>query len=129
MQVLGGWGFEGITTFQKGLPLGLTNATKTRSQPTRSWGRSASDVRPQRGGLQWNQNDQREESITGWEEARRRRGSTSTQTASSSRVSAIQRTVFNRFQYGNESRTDSTLRGPGQANYDMSLYKGRPNPR
>ena len=26
--------------------------------------------------------------------------------------------VFNRFQYGNESRTDSTLRGPGQAGAD-----------
>src|SRR6185437_15445363 len=34
--------------------------------------------------------------------------------------------VFNRFQYGNESRTDSTLRGPGQANWDMSLYKEIP---
>ena len=34
--------------------------------------------------------------------------------------------VFNRFQYGNESRTDNTLRGPGQANWDMSLYKDIP---
>jgi hypothetical protein len=30
------------------------------------------------------------------------------------------------FTYGNESRTDSVLRTPGQANWDMSLFKNVP---
>lgn len=34
--------------------------------------------------------------------------------------------VFNPFAYGNESRTDNTLRTPGVANWDMSLFKNIP---
>jgi outer membrane receptor protein involved in Fe transport len=114
--VLGGWGLEGITTFQKGLPLGLSNATNTLS--TYAF-----------------QGTMRPMYVPG------ATGCNSTKTTSGpmfNRLSAYLNTscfvqqsvsnpyVFNRFQYGNESRTDNTLRGPGQANWDMSLYKEFP---
>ncbi len=56
--VLGGWGLEGITTFQKGLPLGLSNATNTLSAKCLP-GNDASNVCAECHGLQRYQDDQR----------------------------------------------------------------------
>jgi len=122
--VLGGWGLEGITTFQKGLPLSITNATNTLSgnafqgtmrpmyAPT-STGcngtKTTSGAMIDRLGAYFNKNCFVQQSV-----------------ATLPLPGAPANPFYNRFQYGNESRTDNVLRGPGQANWDMSLYKDFP---
>jgi len=114
--LIGNWGVEGITTLQKGLPLGLSNATNTLSTYA----------------FQGTMRPMYVPSATGCN------GTKSISGAMFNRLSGYFNTkcfvqqsvsnpyVFNRFQYGNESRTDNSLRGPGQANWDMSLYKEIP---
>ena len=120
--VLGGWGVQGITTFQEGLPLGLSDATNTLSTYA-----FLGTMRPMY-----------VPSATGCNGTKTTSGSmysrlggplattTYFNTACFVQQSVSNPYVFNRFQYGNESRTDNTLRGPGQANWDMSLYKDLP---
>lgn len=114
--VLGGWGLEGITTFQKGLPLGLSNANNTLSgnafqgtmRPMYVPGATGCNGTKTTSGPMFN------------------RLGAYFNTSCFVQQSVSNPYVFNRFQYGNESRTDNQLRGPGQANWDMSLYKDFP---
>jgi hypothetical protein len=46
------------------------------------------------------------------------------QTISTSTINGA--SAFNPLAFGNESRTDNTLRTPGTANWDMSLFKDIP---
>jgi len=120
--ILGGWGVEGITTFQKGLPLGLTNATNTLSTYA-----FLGSMRPMYVPSATGCNGKK--TISGPKYDRlggNNAKSNYFNTACFVQQSVSNPYVFNRFQYGNESRTDSTLRGPGQANWDMSLYKEIP---
>ena len=124
--VLGGWGVEGITTLQKGLPLGLTNATNTMatyafegsmrpmyepSAPGCNGAKSTSGAMINRLGAYFNPYCFVQQSI-----------STMPLPGGTTQTNPY----FNPFVYGNESRTDNSLRGPGQANWDMSLYKDFP---
>jgi len=120
--VLGGWGVEGITTFQKGLPLALTNATNTLSTYA-----FLGSMRPMYVPNATGCNNRKTISGPKYD----RLGgplakSTYFNTACFVQQSVSNPYIFNRFQYGNESRTDNTLRGPGQANWDLSLYKDLP---
>jgi len=120
--ILGGWGVEGITTFQKGLPLGFTNATNTLSTYA-----FQGSMRPMYVPTATGCNGKK--TIDG--SAYDRLGGPDAKSNYFNTACFVQQSVnnpydFNRFQYGNESRTDSTLRGPGQANWDMSLYKEIP---
>ncbi|WP_263418160.1 TonB-dependent receptor [Terriglobus albidus] len=117
--LLGGWGVEGITTFQKGLPLALTNATNTLSTYA-----FLGSMRPMYVPSANGCNGTKTTSGSAYD----RLGGTAAKTTYFNTACFVQQSVsnpyvFNRFQYGNESRTDSTLRGPGQANWDMSVYK------
>ncbi|QHS52279.1 TonB-dependent receptor [Edaphobacter sp. 12200R-103] len=120
--LLGGWGVQGITTFQQGLPLALTNSTNTLStyafqgsmRPMYVPDAAGCNGTKKNGGSMYN-----------------RLGGPLAATTYFNTSCFVQQSVnnpyvFNRFQYGNESRTDNTLRGPGQANWDMSLYKDIP---
>ena len=125
---IGGWGLEGITTLQKGLPLGLSDATNTLSTYA----------------FQGTMRPMYVPSATGCNGTKTTSGSMydrlggkfakTTYFNTACFISQSSPTLpdgstnpyFNRFQYGNESRTDNTLRGPGQANWDMSLYKDFP---
>jgi hypothetical protein len=119
---LGGWGLQGITTFQMGLPLGLTNATNTLSTYAFQGSMRPMYV-PSAAGCNGTK-------TIGGSKYNRLGGplatSTYFNTACFVQQSVSNPYVFNRFQYGNESRTDNTLRGVGQANWDMSLYKDIP---
>jgi hypothetical protein len=119
---LGGWGMEGITTFQRGLPLGLTNATNTLS--TYAYQGS---MRPMYIASAAGCNGDKTTSGSKYSRLGGPLASTTYfNTACFVQQSLSNPYIFNRFQYGNESRTDSTLRGPGQANWDLSLYKDLP---
>ncbi len=120
--LLGGWDVEGITTFQMGLPIALTNATNTLStyaflgsmRPMYVPGATGCNSTKTNGGPKFD-----------------RLGGTYAKTPYFNTSCFVQQSVsnpyvFNRFQYGNESRTDNTIRGPGQANWDMSLAKDVP---
>ncbi len=115
-ELIGGWGLEGISTFQEGYPLGISDVTNDLS--TYAF-----------------QGTQRPNVVPGC--AKKLSGSIysrlggpapqtyfdtscfESQTISSS-------PVFNPFAYGDESRTDNTLRTPGVADWDMSLFKNFP---
>ena len=120
--VLGGWGLQGITTLQKGLPLGLTNATNTLSTYA-----FQGSMRPMYVPEATGCNGTKTTSGSKYD----RLGGPLAKSGYFNTSCFVQQSVsnpyvFNRFQYGNESRTDSKLRGPGQANWDLSLYKDIP---
>jgi len=113
---------EGITTFQKGFPLALTNATDTLSTYA-FLGSMRRMYVPNATGCNGTK------TISGSKYDRL--GGPLAKSNYFNTACFVQQSVnnpylFNRFQYGNESRTDNTLRGPGQANWDMSLYKEFP---
>lgn len=105
--LLGGWGVDGITTIQKGYPLGISVATNIVG----SYGF---------------QGTQRPNVVSGCGKAYS--GSIG------SRLGGGAKTYFNTacftvpkdFSYGNEPRTDNTLRTPGADNWDVSLFKNIP---
>ena len=107
--LIGGWGLNGISTFQEGFPLGLsvtpgnlgTYAYEGTERPNVVAGcgkKISGSIYNRLGGA----------------------GSTSTY------FNTACFTVPANFTFGNESRTDNTLRQPGQANWDMSLFKDVP---
>jgi hypothetical protein len=107
--VIGGWGINGITTFQEGFPLGFSSTPNNlssfafqgteRPNVVAGCGKKTSGPMFKRlGGA----------------------GSTSTY------FNTACFTIPANFAFGNESRTDNQLRQPGQANWDMSLYKDIP---
>ena len=107
--VIGGWGFNGITTFQKGFPLGMSatpnNLATYAFQGTQRPNVVAGCAKKYSGSI-YNR-------LGG-------AGSTSTYFNTSCFVAPPL------FTFGNESRTDNQLRQPGVANWDLALYKSVP---
>ena len=116
--LIGGWGFDGIATFQEGYPLGLSDlherpfdlcvrrnakAIVVPGCNKKVSGSMADRLGPASGETQTYFNT----------------SCFLSQTVSSS-------SVFNPFAFGNESRTDNALRTPGVANWDMSIFKDIP---
>jgi len=96
-KLVAGWGINGVTTFQKGFPLGITSTPNNTGFNT--------GLRPNVvGGCQKSVSGTAQSKITGW-------FNTACFTAP-----AI-------YTFGNEGRTDPDLRGPGTANYDFSIFK------
>lgn len=110
-KLVSGWGVNGVTTFQKGYPLGLSMNTNTVS--TYSLGGTTRPnvvqgcAKPIDGGIQARLGDQRDAS------------------------GKVTNPYFNlncfvapgNFRFGNESRTDNILRAPGISNFDLALFK------
>lgn len=104
--VIGGWGLEGITTFQKGFPLGFSVTPNILS--TYAF-----------------QGTERPNVTAGCGKAYS--GSIGSRLGGAGSA----KTYFNKscftipadFSFGNEPRTDNTLRTPGTDNWDMSLFK------
>jgi hypothetical protein len=104
--LIGGWGLNGITTFQEGFPLGLSVTPNILS--TYAF-----------------QGTLRPNAAPGC--AKRTSGSMASRLGGAGSKS----TYFNTacfaapapFTFGNESRTDNALRQPGIANFDLSVYK------
>jgi hypothetical protein len=92
-----GWGINGVTTFQKGFPLGLTATPNNNGFNT---------------GLRPNVTHGCQKTVEG-----------SAQSKYLNWFNTACFTTPTRFTFGNESRTDSALRGPGTANYDFSIFK------
>ena len=105
-KLVSGFGFNGVTTFQIGYPLGISMASNTVSTYS-----LAGTTRP-------NVVQGCTKTIAG-----------GTQTKLGDAFSANK--YFNascfvapgNFAFGNETRTDSTLRAPGIANWDLALFK------
>ena len=97
-KLISGWGFNGITTIQKGFPIGITQTPNN----TFSLG----------GGSRPNAVASCNKTIDG-----------SIQARLSGYFNTACFTAAAPYTYGNESRTDPVLRGPGIANYDLSLFK------
>ncbi len=96
-RVISGWGINGVTTFQKGFPLGLTATPNNTGFNT--------GLRPNVvNGCQKTVGGSAQSKYTGW-------FNTACFTAPAT------------YTFGSESRTDPELRGPGIANYDFSLFK------
>jgi hypothetical protein len=107
-EVLGGWGIDGITTFQAGYPLGLSMQTNPNSTYAFS-----GTLRPNY-----------VSSASGCSGNRATSGPMTTRINGYINASCF--VAPSAFTYGTESRTDPALRTPGQANWDMSLFKNFP---
>jgi len=96
-RLVSGWGINGLTTFQKGFPLGITATPNTTGLNT---------------GLRPNVTAGCQETISG---------------SAQSRINQwFNTSCFSLpapYTFGNESRTDPSLRGPGIANYDFAVFK------
>jgi hypothetical protein len=96
-RVVSGWGFNGVTTFQDGFPLGLTASPNTTGLNT---------------GLRPNVAAGCNKLTSG---------------SAQSRISQWFNTscfsVPAAYTFGNESRTDPEIRGPGISNHDFALFK------
>jgi hypothetical protein len=96
-RVVSGWGFNGVTTFQDGFPLGLTASPNTTGLNT---------------GLRPNVAAGCNKLTSG---------------SAQSRISQWFNTscfsVPAAYTFGNESRTDPEIRGPGISNHDLALFK------
>ncbi|HZP03338.1 MAG TPA: hypothetical protein VFB43_00460 [Terracidiphilus sp.] len=107
--VIGGWGFNGITTFQEGFPLGLT-------------------VTPNNLATYTFQGSQRPNVVPGC--GKKFGGSIYNRLGGAGSTSAYFNTSYfvvpPLFTSGNESRTDNQLRQPGVANWDLAMYKSVP---
>jgi hypothetical protein len=96
-RVVSGWGVNGLTTFQKGFPLGITATPNNTGFNT---------------GLRPNVVSGCQRTVDG--------------SAQSKYLNWFNTACFTTppiYTFGNESRTDSVLRGPGTANYDFSIFK------
>jgi hypothetical protein len=106
---IGGWGLEGITTFQEGFPIALSVSPNIISTYAFEGTERPNVVAGCGKGLSGSMVN--------------RLGGTG------SKSTYFNTTCFtqpNFFTYGDESRTDNTVRTPGIANWDMSLYKSVP---
>ena len=96
-KLVSGWGINGLTTFQKGFPLGITATPNTTGLNT---------------GLRPNVSAGCAEAVSG---------------SAQSRINQwFNTSCFSLpapYTFGNESRTDPSLRGPGIANYDFAVFK------
>ncbi|WP_263417810.1 TonB-dependent receptor [Terriglobus albidus] len=105
-KLVSGWGFNGVTTFQKGYPLGVTMASNTVS--TYSLGGT---TRP-------NVVQGCTKTIGGSVQSR-----LGDKFSNSGYFNTSCFVAPGNFKFGNESRTDNTLRAPGIANFDLALFK------
>jgi len=116
--LIGGWELDGISTFQEGYPLGLSDATNDLSTYAFD-GTQRPFVVPgcnrKVSGSMANRLGVAEGETQGYFNT----ACFQSQTISSS-------PVFNPFAFGTESRTDNTLRTPGVANWDMAIVKDVP---
>jgi hypothetical protein len=101
-----GWGVNGVTTFQKGYPLGITMASNTVSTYSLA-GTTRPNVVP--GCEKFNSGAV--QSRLGDAYSKNKYFNTSCFVAPGN------------FKFGNESRSDNGLRAPGIANYDLALFK------
>jgi hypothetical protein len=104
--LISGYGVNGVTTFQKGYPLGLSMASNTVSTYS-----LAGTTRP-------NVVDGCGKKIGGSVQSRL---GDSFSTNKYFNLSCF--VAPGNFRFGNESRTDNTLRAPGIANWDLALFK------
>jgi hypothetical protein len=96
-QLISGWGINGDSTFQEGFPLGFTATPNVTGFNT--------SLRPNVvAGCDPNISGSAQSRLNGW-------------------FNTKCFTVPAPFTYGNASRTDPRLRGPGIANYDFALFK------
>jgi hypothetical protein len=96
-RIVSGWGINGVTTFQKGFPLGITATPNNTGLNT--------GLRPNVvAGCQKTVDGSAQSKITGW-------------------FNTACFTTPAIYTFGNEARTDPILRGPGIANYDFSVFK------
>jgi outer membrane receptor protein involved in Fe transport len=106
---IGGWGLEGIASFRDGFPLGLSVANDV----------ALGDVF---------QGTQRPNVVAGC--GKQTSGSMYDRLGGAgSKTTYFNTSCFTQpsyFSFGNESRTDNTLRTPGVDNWDMSLFKDFP---
>ncbi|MGO4213808.1 hypothetical protein AB4043_23685, partial [Terriglobus sp. YAF25] len=105
-KLVSGWGFNGVTTFQKGYPLGLSMASNTVS--TYSLGGT---TRP-------NVVQGCSKAVGGSVQSR-----LGDKFSNSGYFNTSCFVAPGNFKFGNESRTDNTLRAPGIANFDLALFK------
>ncbi len=99
-KIISGWGINGLTTFQRGLPLGFTATPNTTGLNT--------GLRPNVApGCNLAVSGPAQSRLNGW-----------FNTACFSLPGA--------YTFGSEPRTDPVLRGPGIANYDFSIFKRTP---
>jgi hypothetical protein len=106
--IIGGWGLNGITTFQEGFPLGISATPNNLSNYAF-------------------QGTQRPDVVSSCEKATS--GSMFKRIGGAGASPYINKSCFTTpatFHFGNESRTDNKLRTPGVANWDMSLFKTVP---
>jgi Alpha-L-arabinofuranosidase B, catalytic len=108
-QVIGGWGVEGITTFQEGFPLTMS-VTPNILATYAFQGTERPNVVPSCG-----------KSYSGSVTKKLGRPGSSNTYFNTGCF-----TIPANFTFGNEPRTDSTVRTPGTANWDMSLFKNFP---
>jgi hypothetical protein len=125
-EVIGGWGFDGITTFQEGYPLGLSDATNDLSAyafegsqrpivapgcAKKVGGNMATHL-----GQAYNEPSYFNTNCFG----------SQTIPGATLNINGTSTPIYSPFEFGTESRTDNALRTPGTANWDMSLFKNFP---
>ncbi|MGH9590978.1 MAG: TonB-dependent receptor, partial [Terracidiphilus sp.] len=101
--LIGGWGLNGITTFQEGYPLGLSNSVNNLS----TYAFLGTERPNVAAGCHKATGGSMTQRINGY-------------------INAACFSAPSNFVYGNESRTDNSLRTPGSANWDMALFKNIP---
>ena len=103
-KVVSGWGFDGITTFQKGFPLKFTYAASTQLE---NLGVGISNIRP--------------DAVAGCNKGQGGTGSLNAKLGEWFNTSCF--TDPQAYGYGTESRVDATLRASGINNWDLALFK------
>ena len=109
-KVISGWGFNGVSTFQDGYPMGISSSSGYVSTYS-----GTGTTRPN--------------VVAGCSKAIG--GAVQKRLGDNVVGGSVQNPYFNlgcfvspsRFTFGNESRTDSTLRLPGVANWDLAIFK------
>ena len=101
--LIGGWGLNGITTFQEGYPLGLSNSVNNLS----TYAFLGTERPNVAAGCHKATSGSMTKRINGY-------------------MNAACFSAPSNFVYGTESRTDNSLRTPGAANWDMALFKNIP---
>ena len=99
-KVVGGWGIDGITTFQRGFPLKITWAGDSTSLEKAGFG--IGNIRP--------------DVVAGCD--KKAGGGTVANWFNTTCFAAPPQ-----WGYGNEARVDSTLRAPGTNNFDFAIFK------
>jgi hypothetical protein len=99
-KLISGWGINGVTTFQKGFPLGFGVIGNANQASSFNVGLRPNEV----SGCQKQIDGPAQSKLTSW-------------------FNTACYTIPAPYTLGNMSRTDSSLRGPGIANYDFSIFK------